>query len=149
MEATGVYWKPVWHVLEGLFELLLANPTQVKALRVLAAASEGAKMAAPGGTTVPLVDGRDRARGLGTPAPAKAVTHHTQVRRFWHRHEDTFATWATGEDELVRGKNGLRKKETRGGACWLLPRLARRQRSEQPCPPYGRKPERDGFAVKC
>lgn len=33
MEATGVYWKPVWHVLEGQFELLLANPVQVKALR--------------------------------------------------------------------------------------------------------------------
>jgi transposase len=33
MEATGVYWKPIWHVLEGQFELLLANPTQVKALR--------------------------------------------------------------------------------------------------------------------
>jgi transposase len=33
MEATGVYWKPVWHALEGQFELLLANPTQVRALR--------------------------------------------------------------------------------------------------------------------
>lgn len=33
MEATGVYWKPVWHVLEGQFALVLANPTQVKALR--------------------------------------------------------------------------------------------------------------------
>jgi transposase len=33
MEATGVYWKPVWHILEGQFELLLANPTQVRALR--------------------------------------------------------------------------------------------------------------------
>jgi transposase len=33
MEATGVYWKPVWHILEGAFELLLANPLQVKALR--------------------------------------------------------------------------------------------------------------------
>jgi transposase len=33
MEATGVYWKPVWHVLEGQFQLLLANPEQVKALR--------------------------------------------------------------------------------------------------------------------
>jgi transposase len=33
LEATGVYWKPVWHVLEGQFKLLLANPTQVKALR--------------------------------------------------------------------------------------------------------------------
>ena len=33
MEATGVYWKPVWHLLQGQFGLLLANPTQVKALR--------------------------------------------------------------------------------------------------------------------
>ena len=33
MEATGVYWKPVWHILEGQFELLLANPLQVQALR--------------------------------------------------------------------------------------------------------------------
>lgn len=33
MEATGVYWKPIWHVLEGQFELLLANPMQVRALR--------------------------------------------------------------------------------------------------------------------
>ena len=24
-EATGVYWKPVWHVLEGRFELALAH----------------------------------------------------------------------------------------------------------------------------
>ena len=25
MESTGVYWKPIWHVLEGQFELMLAN----------------------------------------------------------------------------------------------------------------------------
>ena len=25
MEATGVYWKPVWHVLESEFTLILAN----------------------------------------------------------------------------------------------------------------------------
>lgn len=30
MEATGVYWKPVWRVLEGGFELLLANAKDVK-----------------------------------------------------------------------------------------------------------------------
>ena len=30
MEATGVYWKPVWHVLEGSFELLLANAQHVR-----------------------------------------------------------------------------------------------------------------------
>ena len=30
MEATGVYWKPVWHVLEGTFELVLANAAHVK-----------------------------------------------------------------------------------------------------------------------
>ena len=30
MEATGVYWKPVWHVLEEQFELTLANAAHVK-----------------------------------------------------------------------------------------------------------------------
>lgn len=30
MEATGVYWKPVWHVLEGAFELVLANAQHVR-----------------------------------------------------------------------------------------------------------------------
>ena len=30
MEATGVYWKPVWHVLEGLFALVLANALQIR-----------------------------------------------------------------------------------------------------------------------
>jgi transposase len=29
-EATGVYWKPVWHVLEGDFELILANPLHIR-----------------------------------------------------------------------------------------------------------------------
>ena len=33
MESTGVYWRPVWNVLEDEgFRLLLVNPAQVKAL---------------------------------------------------------------------------------------------------------------------
>lgn len=33
MESTGVYWRPVWNVLEQQgFQLLLVNPAQVKAL---------------------------------------------------------------------------------------------------------------------
>ena len=31
MEATGVYWKPVWHILDdGQFKLVLANAAHVK-----------------------------------------------------------------------------------------------------------------------
>jgi transposase len=30
MEATGVYWKPVWHILEGSFELVLANAQHIR-----------------------------------------------------------------------------------------------------------------------
>ena len=30
MEATGVYWKPVWHVLEGHLELQLINPAHAR-----------------------------------------------------------------------------------------------------------------------
>src|SRR5882762_1791047 len=30
MEATGVYWKPVWHVLEAQFRLVLANAMHIR-----------------------------------------------------------------------------------------------------------------------
>jgi transposase len=32
MESTGVYWKPIWNVLEQRFELLLANAQHIKAV---------------------------------------------------------------------------------------------------------------------
>jgi transposase len=32
MESTGVFWKPVWHVLEGNFELVLANAGAIRNL---------------------------------------------------------------------------------------------------------------------
>jgi transposase len=32
LESTGVYWRPVWHVLEGACELLLVNARHVKAV---------------------------------------------------------------------------------------------------------------------
>ena len=31
MESTGVYWRPIWNILEGTVELLLANAQHVKA----------------------------------------------------------------------------------------------------------------------
>lgn len=30
MESTGVYWKPVWHILEGHSELVLANAAHIR-----------------------------------------------------------------------------------------------------------------------
>jgi len=32
MESTGVYWKPIWNLLEDGFDLLLANPRRIKAV---------------------------------------------------------------------------------------------------------------------
>lgn len=32
MESTGSYWKPVWNILEGKFELVLANAQHIKAV---------------------------------------------------------------------------------------------------------------------
>jgi transposase len=32
MESTGVYWKPVWHILESSFELVLANATHIRSV---------------------------------------------------------------------------------------------------------------------
>jgi hypothetical protein len=30
MESTGVLWKPVWNILDGLFALLPVNPRELK-----------------------------------------------------------------------------------------------------------------------
>ena len=30
MESTGVYWKPVWNLLEDRFELMLVNAQHIK-----------------------------------------------------------------------------------------------------------------------
>jgi transposase len=30
MEATGIYWKAIWHILEGRFELVLANAAHIR-----------------------------------------------------------------------------------------------------------------------
>jgi len=30
MESTGVYWKPIWNLFEGVFELMLVNPEHIK-----------------------------------------------------------------------------------------------------------------------
>jgi len=32
MEATSVYWRPIWAVLEGQFEQMLVNPQHIKAV---------------------------------------------------------------------------------------------------------------------
>ena len=32
MESTGIYWQPIWNLLEGRFELLLANARHIKAV---------------------------------------------------------------------------------------------------------------------
>src|SRR5215469_11582800 len=32
MESTGVYWKPIWNVLEGHFTRLLVNAQHMKAV---------------------------------------------------------------------------------------------------------------------
>ena len=32
MESTGVYWKPVWNIFEGIFTVLLVNAQHVKAV---------------------------------------------------------------------------------------------------------------------
>src|SRR5881394_2563391 len=32
MESTGVYWKPIYNLLEGMFELLVVNAQHIKAV---------------------------------------------------------------------------------------------------------------------
>jgi len=35
MEATGVYWRPVWAILEDRFELMLVNARHVNAVALV------------------------------------------------------------------------------------------------------------------
>ncbi len=32
MESTGVYWKPIYNLLEGLFELMVVNAQHIKTI---------------------------------------------------------------------------------------------------------------------
>jgi len=32
MESTGVFWKPIWHVLANQFNIILANPQRIKGI---------------------------------------------------------------------------------------------------------------------
>ena len=32
LESTGIYWKPVWNILEGQLEVLLVNAQHIKAV---------------------------------------------------------------------------------------------------------------------
>jgi transposase len=34
LESTGVYWKPVWNILEGMFKVLPVNAQHIKAVPV-------------------------------------------------------------------------------------------------------------------
>jgi transposase len=34
MESTGVYWKPIFNIMEDEFDVVLANPQHIKALRM-------------------------------------------------------------------------------------------------------------------
>ena len=52
MESTGVYWKPVWHVLEGRFELVLANAMYIRISR-----SDGGPLVRLGHASALVLDG--------------------------------------------------------------------------------------------
>src|SRR5437899_1606314 len=41
MESTGVYWKPIYAILEGAFEIVVANAQHVKKIPELELALEG------------------------------------------------------------------------------------------------------------
>ena len=104
MEATGVYWQPVWHILEDEFELTLCNARHVKnvpgrktdvsdaqwlcqlmeaglSARQLRAAEAPAAAAHPD----PLPQDPDRrARARGQPAAQGARGHRHQARLRGH-----------------------------------------------------------------
>ena len=68
MEATGIYWKPVWHVLgDGAFELVPANAAHVKNV-------PGRKTDINDATWLADPGLRAQIRRLSPPGPAAAWT---------------------------------------------------------------------------
>jgi transposase len=75
MEATGSYWKSVWNVLEGRFELTLANPAQIKNL-------PGRKSDVNDATWMADLHAHGLIRGsFVPPAPMAALRELTRTRK--------------------------------------------------------------------
>jgi len=75
MEATGSYWKSVWHVLEGQFDLTLANPAQIRNL-------PGRKSDVNDATWMADLVAHGLVRGsFVPPAPIEALRELTRTRK--------------------------------------------------------------------
>jgi transposase len=74
MESTGIYWKPVWHILEAGFTLILANAAYVRNL-------PGRKSDVNDATWIAdlLAHGLIRASFV-PPAPVQELRHLTRTR---------------------------------------------------------------------
>ena len=85
MEATGVYWKPVWNILsDGRFELILANAAHIKNVPGRKTAGEELRRNLPGRTgpqTTLAVPQVHAARGLSSTAKPRSAKPLT--RRFF------------------------------------------------------------------
>jgi hypothetical protein len=72
MEATGVYWRPVWTVLEGHFPQMLVNPQHIKAVPGRVDRRSAAARFAQGELCAPHADsGSTRSDALSYRTPAK------------------------------------------------------------------------------
>lgn len=75
MEATGVYWKPVWHVLESYFTLVLANAMHIRNV-------PGRKSDMNDATWIADLLAHGLIRGsFVPPAPIQALRDLTRTRR--------------------------------------------------------------------
>jgi hypothetical protein len=85
MEATGVYWKPIYYVLEGDFELWLLNARHLKGTspvgRPTSRTPSGSASCSSLGWCAPASCHRKRSGSLGTsPATARHRSRNAQGR---------------------------------------------------------------------
>src|SRR6201987_4665955 len=98
MEATGVYWKPVWHLLEEHFELILATAQHTKTLpgrkTDVNDAAWIADLLAHGGTTASFVP----------PKPIQELRDLTRTRKQLVREvsQHSFRIQKTLEDANIK-----------------------------------------------
>src|SRR5262245_2078430 len=107
MESTGVYWKPIFNLLEGDCTVLLVNPshikqvpgrkTDVKDCRWIAELLEHGLLR---GSVIPPIEMRDL-RDLTRYRRQLVNTHSAEVNRLQKVLEDANITWASVATEVM------------------------------------------------
>src|SRR6478672_10841863 len=130
MEATGVYWKPGWHILEGRFALILANAAHVRNVGDVNDATWLADLLAHGDARIEaalspfhdIVERLEEVPGLAATSTETVIAEiGTDMSLF--PTAGHLLSWAGFAPRLDESAGKHRSTRIRKGAPWLKPVL--------------------------